>query len=53
MGTFNSYLRVFLGCNFAISLLSSIRFSEAPSAFLSYLFLTTMHTTAYVVSVCR
>ena len=30
MGTFNSYLRVFLGCNFAISLLSSIRFSEAP-----------------------
>ena len=31
MGTFNSYLRVFLGCNFAISLLSSIRFSEAPS----------------------
>ena len=32
MGTFNSYLHVSLGCNFAISLLSSIRFSEAPSA---------------------
>ena len=30
-GNFNSSLRVFLRCNFAISLLSSIRFSVALS----------------------
>ena len=38
MGTFNSYLRVFFGCNYAISLLSSISFSEAPSSVFVLLF---------------
>ena len=37
-GTFNSSLRVFLGCNFAISLLSRIRFLVALSTVFGLLF---------------